>query len=233
MRSSDVSVETNPDVQAGATDYLVPGVFVDSDDADVIAFARRASDGARDVRDSVIRIYKAVRDAIYYDPFLVGPDPRYFRASDCLRTGRGFCIPKAALMAACARAIGVPARVGYADVRNHLTTPKLEELVGGNVYTWHSYTDLHLDGKWVKATPAFNLELCERFGVHPLEFDGIEDSLFQEFDREGRRHMEYVRYRGVYADIPYDTIIEAFERNHPRWLQNQAAVQDESMSVVR
>lgn len=203
--------------------FLEPAAFIDSDDAGVRAFAERAGERARDALDAVVRIYYAVRDEIYYDPFHVGPDPVYFRASDCLRAGRGFCIPKAALMAACARAIGVPARVGYADVRNHLTTPRLAELVGGNVYTWHSYTDVYLEGRWVKATPAFNLALCERFGVHPLDFDGRNDSLFQEYTRDGARHMEYVSYRGEYADVPYDTIVAAFECNHPRWLHNREA----------
>src|SRR5574341_322846 len=65
---------------------------------------------------------------------------------------------------AVARVVGIPARVGYADVRNHLSTPKLRELVGGDLFVWHGYAELHLEGRWVKATPAFNLTLCERFG---------------------------------------------------------------------
>ncbi|GJL84101.1 MAG: hypothetical protein DHS20C01_37350 [marine bacterium B5-7] len=208
--------DSSPDI------YLDSASFIDYDDKMVHDFAERESAGAENDLDAILRIYYAVRDKIHYDPFHVGPDPRYFRASDCLREQRGFCIPKAALMAACARALGVPARVGYADVKNHLTTPKLHELVGGNIYTWHSYTDVYLEGKWVKATPAFNLSLCEKFGVHPLDFNGRDDSLFQEFNTKGMRHMEYVRYRGVYADVPYDTIVSEFEHNHPRWLHNRA-----------
>ncbi|KAA3633677.1 MAG: transglutaminase family protein [Proteobacteria bacterium] len=178
-------------------EYLEPARFIDSDNPAVREFAGRVSDGAAGDLDAAVRTYYAVRDEIYYDPFLVGPDPGYFRASDCLRLRRGFCIPKAALLAACARALGIPARVGYADVRNHLSTPRLTALVGGNEYTWHSYTDLYLEGRWVKATPAFNLALCERFGVQALEFDGGADSLFQEFNRKGERHMQYLRYRGT------------------------------------
>ena len=204
-------------------EFLEPGEFIDSDDKDVRAFADQKCGSATAPRDSIINVYYAVRDEIFYDPLFVGADPQYFRASDCLRARRGFCIPKSALLAACARALGIPARVGYADVRNHLSTPKLDELVGGNVYTWHSYTDLYLDGQWVKATPVFNIGLCERFGVHPLDFDGRVDSLFQDSDRAGQRHMQYLKYRGEYADVPYSTIIEAFRKNHPRWLENRSS----------
>lgn len=73
--------------------------------------------------------------------------------------------------AACGIAAGIPARLGFADVKNHLATPRLTDLNGGDVFHWHAYTDLHLEGRWVKATPAFDLALCERFGVLPLEFD--------------------------------------------------------------
>jgi len=203
--------------------YLVPGVFIDSDDADVRAFAARRAAGADGALARAVRLYYAVRDEIPYDPYYVGADRAYFRASDCLRAGRGFCIPKAALLAAAARALGVPARVGYADVRNHLTTKRLAELVGGDLYVWHGYTELHLEGSWVKATPAFNLSLCERFGVRPLEFDGRQDSLFHPLDRAGRRHMEYVRERGHFADVPYEAIVRDFDRAHPRWLTARAA----------
>src|SRR4029077_19226901 len=100
---------------------------------------------------------------------------------------RGFCIPKAALLAATARAAGIPARVGYGDVRNHLSTKKLLELTGSNLCIWHGDTEVYLEGRGVKATPAFNLSLCQRFGVRPLEFDGRNDSLFHEYDQGGRR----------------------------------------------
>ena len=202
--------------------YLAPGEFVDSDDPDVRAFAEKTAGAADGALPRAVALYAAVRDEILYDPYYVGADRTYFRASDCLRARRGFCIPKAALLAAAARALGIPARVGYADVRNHLTTRRLAELVGGDLYVWHGYTELRLEGRWVKATPAFNLSLCERFGVRPLEFDGRRDSLFHEFDRAGRRHMEYVRDRGHYADVPYEAIVADFDRAHPRWLSLRA-----------
>lgn len=198
--------------------YLGPGEFVDSDDPQVRAFAHRSTAGAGDAVARAVKLYYAVRDGILYDPYYIGETPAFFRASDCLRAGRGFCVPKAALLAAAGRAAGIPTRVGYADVRNHLSTKKLIELIGGDLFVWHGFTEFHLEGCWVKATPAFNLSLCERFGVRPLEFDGRHDSLFHEYDRAGRRHMEYVRDHGSYADVPYDTLLAAFKTVHPRWL---------------
>ena len=201
---------------------LAPGEFVDSAHPAIRAFAEETTAGAVDALARGVKLYYAVRDGILYDPYWVGEAPAYYRASDCLQAKRGFCIPKAALLAAAARASGIPARVGYADVRNHLATKKLLDLVGTDLFVWHGYTELYLEGNWVKATPAFNLSLCERFGVRPLEFDGRHDSLFHEYDRAGRRHMEYVRERGSYPDVPYATIVADFQRAHPRWLEVRA-----------
>jgi transglutaminase-like putative cysteine protease len=199
--------------------YLAPGEFVDSGDAFVEEFAGKVTLGANDDVSRARKLYYAVRDDILYDPYYGGEARRYFRASDCLRAKRGFCIPKAALLAATARCLGIPARVAFADVRNHLSTKKLLELMGGDIFIWHSLTELYLEGRWVKATPAFNLSLCQRFGVHPLDFDGRCDSLFHEYDRAGRKHMEYVRDRGHYADVPYERILADLRETYPRWMK--------------
>ena len=190
-------------VRDGPTPYLAAGEFIDSNDADVREFARNVTAGATDDTARPVKLYHAVRDGILYDPYHAGEERRYFRASDCLRAKRGFCIPKAALLAASARRVGIPARAAFADVRNHLATRKVLELIGGDLFIWHSLTELRLEGRWVKATPAFHLSLCQRFGVRPLEFDGRHDALFNEHDQAGRKQMEYMKDRGPYADVPY------------------------------
>src|SRR2546430_12974326 len=83
--------------------YTVAGEFIDSADAGVCEFARRASAGSGDDVSLAVKLYYAVRDEILYDPYYAGDERRYFRGSDCLRAKRGFCIPKAALLAAAAR----------------------------------------------------------------------------------------------------------------------------------
>jgi transglutaminase-like putative cysteine protease len=193
-----------------------PTAFVDSDASAIVAFARAAAGRSADTRGRAIALYYAVRDGVTYTPYCDFRSPETYRASAVLAKGAGFCVGKAALLAAAARAEGIPARLCFADVRNHLCTPRLRSLVGGDVFYYHGYVELELEAGWVKATPAFDLPLCERFGVLPLEFDGRTDSVFQAYDRAGRRHMEYVRERGPRADVPMAEIVATFEREYPR-----------------
>jgi len=199
-----------------ATDYLSAARFVDSGDPAIQAFARDALADAQTAKAKALALYGAVRDCIQYDPYVDFMDPATFRASAVLRAGKGFCVGKSALLAAAARAAGIPARPGYADVRNHLTSKRLKELVEGDIFYWHSYTELNIDGKWVKCTPAFDAVLCERARITPLDFDGVNDSLFHPFDQAGRRHMEYLQDRGAFADVPFETIVADFRKFYPK-----------------
>jgi transglutaminase-like putative cysteine protease len=199
-------------------ELLAPGNYIDSGHPAVIAFSQFNSKGKSSL-ERAVSLYYAVRDGIRYDPFLDYSKEETFRASHCLVAGKGFCIGKAALLAACARADGIPARVGFADVKNHLTTPALRERMGSDLFVYHGYTELLLEGKWVKATPAFNVQLCRRFKVKPLEFDGREDSIFHPFDEDDRRHMEYLRDRGSHADVPVAEIMRAFREAYPALVQ--------------
>jgi transglutaminase-like putative cysteine protease len=196
--------------------YLSTARYIDSADSRVTVFAQTNVRGQSE-RERAVSLYYAVRDKIRYNPFLDFSNREVFRASAVLEAGQGFCVGKASLLAACARAAGIEARIGFADVKNHLTTPRLAETMGSDLFVYHGYTDLRLDGKWVKATPAFNLALCTRFRVKPLEFDGRADSIFHPFDEDDRRHMEYLRDRGVYADVPVDEIQQAFRDAYPKF----------------
>ena len=116
-------------------------------------------------------------------------------------------MPKANLLTAVAHAARASWReVGFADVRNHLSTERLRQLVGGDVYRWHGYVAMHLEGRWVKATPAFNLQMCERFDVHPLEFDGRNDSLMH-LQRATNATPEYVKGAGPSTTSPSRALV--------------------------
>jgi len=195
-----------------------PTPCVDSDHAEVRVFAERHAREARDDLDAAIRLYYAVRDGFRYDPYAAVLSVDGLRASATLAAGRGWCVAKAVLLAACYRARGLPARLGFADVRNHLSTANLRAGMGTDVFYWHGYTSVHLEGRWVKATPAFNIELCDKFGFLPLEFDGRHDSLYHPFDREGKKHMEYVNERGEYAEPPIEAMVVTFREHYPRML---------------
>ena len=180
----------------------------------VAEFARRHAGGLRSDVERAVGLYYAVRDQIRYDPYRIDLTRDGMKASTTLSNRHGWCVSKAILLAACSRSLGIPARLGFADVRNHLSTERMRERMQTDIFYWHGYTEIWLEGKWVKATPAFNIELCERFGLLPLEFDGLSDSLYHPYDREGNRHMEYVNHRGTYSDLPLEEIIETFRREY-------------------
>lgn len=210
------TMDNLPDSRPIPPEYIRPGRFIDSDHPGIIAFAERHGQGHDSPTGKAIALYYAVRDGLLYDPYRIDHSEAGYKASHCLESGRGFCITKAALLAAAARAAGIPARLGFADVRNHMTSERLKEAMKTDVFAFHGYTDLYLDGRWVKVTPAFNLTLCEKVGIRPLEFDGRHDSIFHPLDASGRRHMEYVRERGVFADVPRDEILAAWDEFYPR-----------------
>ena len=172
--------------------------------------------GTATAKTQALSLYYAVRDGIRYDPYSASMQREAMRASTALLKRVGYCVPKALLYAACLRAIGIPARPGFADVRNHLSTEKLDRLMGTDIYAWHGYVSLLLDGKWVKATPAFNLEMCQRFGVKPLDFDGEHDSQMHPYNSANQRHMEYVKQRGEFDDLPYDELVADMLRMYPQ-----------------
>lgn len=203
--------------------YLSPSGCIESDAPAVRNFVDRVADGAHDDRSRAVRLFYAVRDEIRYDPYGVVLTQDFLRASAVLARGAGFCVAKAVVLAAGARAVGIPARLGFADVRNHLTTERLRAQMGTDIFAFHGYTELHLGGRWVKATPTFNRSLCDKFGVKPLEFDGTNDSLLHPFDTAGQRHMEYVRDRGTFVDVPFDDMIAAFVEHYPGMMSGQGA----------
>ncbi len=216
----------NSAMDAPTPSNLAPTPLIDSDHPAVKAFAEQHALGA-DERARAVALYYAVRDEFRYDPYRVDLSPAGMRASGVLALGYGWCVPKAALLAAAARAVGIPARLGYADVRNHLSTERLRQSMKTDLFIWHGYTDLWIEGGWRKATPAFNLSLCERFGLLPLEFDGIADSIYHPFDRAGNRHMEYVAMRGTYDEMPLAQLAADLRQFYPGMYDDDAAIAHE------
>lgn len=196
--------------------YLTPTAIIDSDNRTVMAYARVAAGNARDPVEKAIRLFYAVRDGIWYDPYTPFHRPEHYRASAVLERGRGFCIPKAALLCALGRACEIPSRIGFATVRNHLATRQLLDFIGTDLFVYHGYTEFLLGDRWVKATPTFNRELCLRHRVAPLAFDGRTDAVFQAYNEEKRQFMEYVDDHGVYPDVPVETVVASWKAVYGR-----------------
>jgi transglutaminase-like putative cysteine protease len=191
--------------------YLRPTSILDSDHPAVVEFATANQGATTDSVERAVQLYLAVRDGIRYDPYAPFYRPEHYRASYVLERGRSFCIPKAALLCASGRVCGIPSRVGFGTVRNHLATKQLIDYMGSNLFVYHGFTEFFLEGKWVKATPAFNRELCTRHQVPALEFNGREDSLFHPYNLHNQKYMDYVEYHGSYDDIPVAVILEAWK----------------------
>ncbi len=198
---------------------LSPTWFIDCDSPEIGAFVERVVGDTTDPVEQAIVLFHAVRDGIRYDPYGISYEADAFRASTVATSSTNWCVPKSVLLAAAARRCGIPARLGFADVRNHLTSEKLSATMGTDLFAWHGYAELLLPeaaggagaDRWFKLSTAFNIELCERFGVKALEFDGTADALMHPYDEAGNRHMEYVNERGSFDDLPLDRIIADFE----------------------
>ena len=206
--------------------WLRPTWFIDFDDEAVSRFAEDAAGAGSNEVETARDLFYAVRDGFRYDPYETSHAPEAFRASAIVGTSANWCIPKSVLFVAAARHHGIPARLGFADVRNHLTSKKLSERMGSDVFAWHGYAELLLDGRWVKLSTAFNIELCERFGVKALEFDPIKGALMHPFDQHGNKHMEYIRQRGSFDDLPLTQILETFAQVYPQRPADGAAPDD-------
>ena len=215
--------------------FLTSTEVIDSDHGTVQDYARKVIGNSTDPVEVAVKLYLAVRDEILYDPYSPFYLPEHYRASYVLKRGKSFCVPKASLLCALGRACGIPSRIGLADVRNHLTTHQLLEFIGTDLFVYHGFVEFYLEGKWVKATPAFNRTLCERHHVPPLEFNGREDSLFQPYNLKNQKFMEYVAFHGVYADVPVDQIVLGWRKAYGeervnRWIKLFEEKEGESLS---
>jgi transglutaminase-like putative cysteine protease len=189
--------------------FVAPAEYVDSDHPAVVAQA--ATLHRDDPIDTAVALFDFVRDVRYEADDFESLDT--YRASRTLEVGHGYCVSKAALFAALARASGIPARVAFADVRNHLATPRLLAAMGTDVFAWHGYSEAHLQGRWIQLSPTFDSAMCARLGVEPLRFDGRSDALLHAFDGGGA--MRYERHHGSFHDVPARFLAGEMPRLYP------------------
>ncbi len=196
-------------------EYLEPTEIIDSDSPLVKQYAEDITKGNYDDQVAVaVALYYRVRDDISYNPYIAYHREESYKASNIVKLKKGYCVSKASLLCALGRACGIPSRVGFATVRNHIATKQLIESMGTNEFVYHGYTEFYLNGKWVIATPAFDKKTCERHNVQPLEFNGTDDSKYQVYNNEEALFMEYLDDHGSYSDIPVKEIIIAFRKKY-------------------
>lgn len=206
--------------------YLNPTFFIDSDSPAIAESARTIAGSGDGEVDRAVKLFYAVRDGVRYNPYRMSAAREDYAASRVLAQGEGFCVQKAVLLCALSRAAGVPCRLRFAIVKNHLVTRRLRDMMGTDLFVFHGYNEFSLNGRWVKATPAFNLSLCEKFGLRPLDFDGSSDSILHPFDAEGRQHMEYLHDYGPFDDLPFGLMTEEFRKYYPAIMKALEARRD-------
>jgi hypothetical protein len=57
-------------------------------------------------------------------------------------------------------------------------------------------------------------------GAAPLEFNGVDDSLFQEYNG-GVQYMEYLHQYGVFSDFPYDLFVAELKMHYPHFFEKK------------
>jgi transglutaminase-like putative cysteine protease len=203
------------------TPDLLATRYLDYEHPALVEFVRDVTSGATTDVERAQRLFVAVRDRVKYDPYQIDLAPEQLTASATLIRGKAFCVPKAVLLAATLRAVGIPTRLGFADVTNHLATQRLLDALRTSVFAFHGYVIARFGDREVKVTPAFDANLCRYFGVAPLEFDGVHDAMLQPFDGEGRAFLEYLRDRGTYDDFPYDEMMRVWAEVYPHFFPDQ------------
>jgi hypothetical protein len=201
--------------------YLKPTATIDCDNSSLQEKARDLTKGQEEIIEKAKSLFYFVRDEIKYNPYLPKYLPEHFRASNTLFRGEGYCVQKAVLLIALARAVDIPARPGFAKIRNHLMPKKLAEWMGINVFLYHGYAGLYIEGKCVKATPAFDLRMCQENRIIPVEVDGKSNAIFHSHNQDGKLHIEYIMDRGYYGDVPLDEMREVISSTFGTRFWNQ------------
>ena len=192
-------------------EYLQETKYLDYSSENVQSMIKKLKLDKLDQKKQTIKLFYFVRDSIRYSVHMNFVDPEIYKSSHVLQEKISFCIPKAITLASMARAISIPSRIHLVDLKNHRLTKKLIEAWGGtNIMASHSFTELYLDNKWIKATPAIDSETCKKHNFIPVEFDGENDALLHPKDTKGRLHAEYVKDHGTFADLPLEYIYKTF-----------------------
>ncbi len=166
-------------------------------------------------KEKAILLYLKIRDGWRYNPYYISFSKENYRASIISKKSDGHCIEKSILLIACLRGLQIPARIHFAKVKNHIGVERIVEKFGTNEMSPHGMVNVFLSGKWLKVSPAFNKELCQKCNVATLDFDGENDSIFHEFDKDGSLFMEYIEDYGHFEDVPTEFIFNNFKENYP------------------
>lgn len=202
--------------------YLESTFFFDFENENIQNLIHEFQSDSLSKKEKAIQVYLKIRDGWRYNAYQINFNKEAFRASEISQRSEGHCIDKAILLTTCLRGLGIPARIHFAKVKNHIAVETLTKKLGTNELTPHGMVDILIGGKWVKSSPAFNAGLCEKCNVAPLDFDGENDSIFQEYNREGNEFMEYLEDYGHFEDLPLDFILQNLKEHYGHFFNRPA-----------
>lgn len=192
-------------------EYLKPTYFINSDSETVIDLANELAKDTKNIIEKAVNIFYWTRDEILYNPYeTFTPEKEKNRASHIISLKKGWCVQKACVLAALARALRIPSRLHFADIRNHIVPEKLKKLMGTDLFVFHGYAELYLNDQWFNAVPAFNITMCQKLGLPTVEFDGIDvnKGSLSKTTPNGQMYIEYITDRGVFSDLPLEKIFK-------------------------
>lgn len=192
-------------------EYLKPTYFINSDSETVIDLANELAKDTKNIIEKAVNIFYWTRDEILYNPYeTFTPEKEKNRASHIISLKKGWCVQKACVLAALARTLGIPSRLHFADIRNHIVPEKLKKLMGTDLFVFHGYAELYLNDQWFNAVPAFNITMCQKLNLPTVEFDGIDvnKGSLSQTTPNGQMYIEYITDRGVSSDLPLEKIFK-------------------------
>ena len=161
------------------------------------------------------QLYVKVRDSWRYNAYVIGIEDKDYVASNIYHKKEAHCIDKAILYTAGLRALGIPSKLRLAKVSNHIAVERLVNKLGTNELAPHGLVEVYNGENWVKCSPAFNKELCALYNVAPLDFNGKEDAIMQEYNNDNAKFMQYLEDYGSFDDVPLEFIKETFKNQYP------------------
>lgn len=191
-------------MEQGMEIYLRPTETIDCGNPAILETAQRLTGGLVAEGEKARALFYFVRDEIHYNVYMLSTFIEDFRASLVLKREKGYCVQKAVLLAALARAAAIPSRLIFAKIRNHKVPAELSAQTGIDYFPSHGYTQLFLKGKWTSVTPAFDKDLCEKAGVPACDFDGENDAPLSPVDLAGGPYIEYLEKYEPQADLPFE-----------------------------
>ncbi len=209
--------------------FLEPAEGIQCDHPEVFALARRVARGGKNDVGAAGRLFEYVRDTVRYSVQVPFADMDDYLALNTLRRGWGYCVQKSAVLVALARALGIPARLAFADIENKILPPPMIEMLGGHVLYYHCFVEWWIGGQWRKATPSFDTQLCAERGWHLVEFVPGQDLMLPETDLAGNPHVSYLRYHGWRLGVPLEEMLACWQETMGRQsLENWNALGQEA-----